>query len=84
MAKCNCEVCQDARKFSEIVSLLPQYRDFLNDIWCKLEDAQTTSIYYRERYQGTWPSQDVDHENEMHAIRIKNIQERTKSGEAGD
>lgn len=75
-ATCKCESCLFSRAFRIIRERCPELHFILNDIWTAYETEATDSQYYRERYQGTWPGQTVEHENDAHRRRIENIQKR--------
>lgn len=46
-----------ARKMAEIAKKLsPEEQALLEEVWSRLENAETSAVYWEAKYKGTWPS----------------------------
>lgn len=74
--RCECDLCNVVRLFSEISRETPYYRDRLDWVFNMLGESMDDAAIWKGHYEGTWFGQTVEHENEMHQRRVERIRER--------
>lgn len=57
MAECTCRVCMNHRRWLAAINpKTPEAKAALDEILTNLEGAETDAVYWRMKFQGTWPS----------------------------
>jgi len=56
---CECKVCERHKQLRALAEAVPSAKAFLEELDTQLEAAETDAVYWRMKYEGTWPTHDI-------------------------